>query len=77
MYNNTFQWSGACEDCSQALGKALTTALVLGHFNKETRTTVTTDASAVALGAVLSQCQSGKNVAVELQAVLFLLLKND
>lgn len=60
-----FQWSSDCESAFYAIREALTSAPILGHFHPSAQTTVSTDASASALGAVLSQCQDGDDVVIE------------
>ncbi len=52
-------WSQACSDAVRALKVQLTTAPVLAHFDISSPTWVTCDASATAIGAVLSQTQRG------------------
>ncbi len=52
-------WSKACSDAVRALKMQLTTAPVLAHFDISSPTWVTCDASATAIGAVLSQTQRG------------------
>ncbi|KAG1940200.1 retrotransposable element [Pimephales promelas] len=52
-------WSQACSEAVQALKVQLTTAPVLAHFDISSPTMVTCDASATAIGAVLSQTQQG------------------
>ncbi len=52
-------WSQACSDAVRALKMQLTTAPVLAHFGISSPTWVTCDASATAIGAVLSQTQWG------------------
>ncbi len=52
-------WSQACSDAVRALKVQLTTAPVLAHFDISSPTWVTCDASATAIGAVLSQTQCG------------------
>ncbi|KAL0148064.1 hypothetical protein M9458_056604 [Cirrhinus mrigala] len=52
-------WTQACSDAVRALKVQLTTAPVLAHFDISSPTWVTCDASATAIGAVLSQTQRG------------------
>eukprot|EP00063_Salmo_salar_P013349 XP_013988184.1 PREDICTED: uncharacterized protein LOC106565488 [Salmo salar] len=52
-------WTAACSDAVRSLKSQLTTAPVLAHFDPVCPTIVTCDASAGALGAVLSQLQKG------------------
>lgn len=52
-------WTPDCQAAFDDLKQLLTTSPVLAHFQLECPTVVTCDASAVALGAVLSQFQDG------------------
>ncbi|KAL0148283.1 hypothetical protein M9458_056429 [Cirrhinus mrigala] len=52
-------WTQACSDAVRGLKVQLTTAPVLAHFDISSPTWVTCDASATAIGAVLSQTQRG------------------
>ncbi|RXN34374.1 gypsy-16 si [Labeo rohita] len=52
-------WTQACSNAVRALKVQLTTAPVLAHFDISSPTWVTCDASATAIGAVLSQTQRG------------------
>uniref|UniRef100_A0A674DZP4 Gypsy retrotransposon integrase-like protein 1 n=1 Tax=Salmo trutta TaxID=8032 RepID=A0A674DZP4_SALTR len=52
-------WTAACSDAVRSLKSQLSTAPVLAHFDPVCPTIVTCDASAGALGAVLSQLQNG------------------
>lgn len=52
-------WSPACRDTVHSLKAQLTSPPVLAHFNISSPTFVTCDASATAVGAVLSQTQAG------------------
>ena len=52
-----FSWSDQRLQAFEQLKTALTSATVLAHFDPKHTTQVTTDASAVAIGAVLSQPQ--------------------
>ncbi|XP_064456818.1 uncharacterized protein LOC135377205 [Ornithodoros turicata] len=58
-------WNTTCEQAFQTVRKALTEAPLLGHFLEEVPTTVTTDASASAVGAVLTQLQNGHDTVIE------------
>ncbi|XP_070384403.1 uncharacterized protein [Dermacentor albipictus] len=58
--SSTFLWSPECESAFQAIRSALTKPPLLAHFNQYAATTVTTDASGEAIGAVLSQFQDCK-----------------
>ncbi|XP_064486027.1 uncharacterized protein LOC135398567 [Ornithodoros turicata] len=60
-----YKWTEECEQAFQTIRKSLTSAPVLGHFDPKSPTTVATDASGIALGAVLSQQQQGKEVVLE------------
>lgn len=59
-----FTWTAACDDAFEKIRKALTEAPLLGYFDPDAPTTVTTDASGTAVGAVLSQNQ-GKETVIE------------
>ena len=52
-----FSWSNKRQQAFEQLKTALTSGTVLAHFDPQLPTQVTTDASAVAIGAVLSQTQ--------------------
>lgn len=52
-------WTQGCSDAVRTLKTQLTTAPVLAHFDIASPTLVTCDASATAIGAVLSQVQNG------------------
>lgn len=52
-------WSPECSDAVHTLKTQLTTTPVLAHFDIASPTFVTCDASATAIGAVLSQVQAG------------------
>ena len=52
-------WSSACSDAVRLLKSQLTTPPVLAHFDPASPTLVTCDASAMAIGAVMSQLQGG------------------
>uniref|UniRef100_A0AAY4BIC4 ribonuclease H n=1 Tax=Denticeps clupeoides TaxID=299321 RepID=A0AAY4BIC4_9TELE len=52
-------WSSACSSAIRQLKAQLTSPPVLAHFDLSCPTFLTCDASGVALGAVLSQCQHG------------------
>ena len=53
----TFAWSEERQRAFDRLKRELTSSQVLAHFDLELQTQVTTDASGVAIGAVLSQTQ--------------------
>jgi len=62
---NAFKWTNECQDAFKVLKKCLINSPILAHPNKIGLFTVTTDASDVALGAVLSQEQNeGKDYIV-------------
>lgn len=65
MRSADFKWTPECEESFQTIRSALTSAPILGHFDRNAPTTVATDASATALGAVLTQKQAGKEVVLE------------
>lgn len=50
-----FVWTDACDEAFERIRKALTEAPQLGHFDQGASTTVTTDASETAVGAVHGQ----------------------
>lgn len=52
-------WTPACSDAVRLLKSQLTSAPVLAHFDLASPTLVTCDASALAVGAVMSQLQGG------------------
>ncbi|XP_064472904.1 uncharacterized protein LOC135387736 [Ornithodoros turicata] len=52
--SSTYVWTPECHQAFMTLRTALTTAPILAHFDPAAPTTVTTDAAAVALGAILS-----------------------
>ena len=52
-------WTSACSDAVRLLKSQLTTPPVLAHFDPASPTLVTCDASAMAIGAVMSQLQGG------------------
>lgn len=56
-HDEDFRWSVDCKEAFESLKSALTSANVLAHIDPNLDTIVTTDASGVALGAVLSQIQ--------------------
>ncbi|XP_036384580.1 uncharacterized protein K02A2.6-like [Megalops cyprinoides] len=58
-HNEPWVWTPACSDAVQRLKMQLTTPPVLAHFDLASPTLVTCDASAIAIGAVLSQVQGG------------------
>jgi len=55
-----FEWSKACQVAFDALKSQIGSPQVLAVFNPNCETILTTDASKVGLGAVLSQLQDGK-----------------
>ena len=60
--NEAFQWTPECDHSFQALKDALNTAPVLGYPKPEGQIILDTDASGLAVGAVLSQVQDGCEV---------------
>ena len=54
-----FEWSAECETAFNTLKKMVCQELKLGIFDPQLPTYVTTDASDVGIGAVLSQLQNG------------------
>lgn len=54
-----WDWTAACSEAIRTLKSQLTTPPVLAHFDPDSQTIVTCDASTQALGAVLSQEQDG------------------
>ena len=54
-----WDWTAACSEAVQTLKDQLTTPPILAHFSPDCQTMVTCDASACAIGAVLSQVQDG------------------
>lgn len=63
--NVEFQWTPECQQAFETIRSALTSPPILGHFDADAPTTVATDASATALGAVLAQKQDGKETVIE------------
>ena len=59
-----FQWTPECRKSFETLKKLVTTELKLAIFDPECHTIVSTDASDVGIGGVLSQYQHGKEVPV-------------
>jgi len=55
-----FEWTNACQTSFDALKSQIASPQVLAVFNPNCETILTTDASKVGLGAVLSQLQDGK-----------------
>ena len=53
--DTSFIWSKECQHAFEELKNELVSAKVVAHFDQSLDTVVTTDASAVAIGAVLSQ----------------------
>ena len=60
--NEAFQWTPDCDHSFQALKDALTTAPVLGYPKPEGQIILDMNASGLAVGAVLSQVQDGREV---------------
>ena len=58
--NIPFQWDSSCDDAFQELKTALTSAPILAYPSAIGQFTLDTDASAFAVGAVLSQEQEGE-----------------
>ena len=54
-----WNWSTSCQTSFAELKKRVSQPPVLAHFNSSSPTFITCDASAVALGALLSQHQGG------------------
>lgn len=52
-------WTPACSEAVQCLKTQLTSPPILAHFDPASPTLVTCDASAIAIGAVMSQVQGG------------------
>ena len=55
-----FEWTDECQYAFDEIKRQLTSRPTLAHFDINARTIVSTDASGVALGAVLSQVQRGE-----------------
>ena len=55
--NIPWSWTDECTQACEKLKEMLTSAPILAHYNADAKTLVTCDASAVAIGAVLSQIQ--------------------
>ncbi len=60
----TFKWTQECEDSFVVLKQTLADSVQVRIFDPEAETLVTTDASDVGLGALLSQIQDGKEVPI-------------
>ena len=60
----TFSWTAECDLSFQTLKKSLVENLRVFVFDPEAQTFVTTDASDVGIGGVLSQMQNGKEVPI-------------
>ena len=60
-----FQWTGACQAAFELLKKRLTTAPIIAHPQDEGQLMLDTDASAYAIGAVLSPMQPNKERQLE------------
>ncbi len=56
-----FQWNTACQDAFDELKRRLNSPPILAYPRFDLEFTVTTDALDVAMGAVLSQTQEGKD----------------
>ncbi|XP_042146154.1 uncharacterized protein LOC121835747 [Ixodes scapularis] len=63
--NVEFQWTPEGQQAFETIRSALTSPPIIGHFDADAPTTVATDASATALGAVLAQKQDGKETVIE------------
>ena len=59
-----FQWTEECDVAFQTLKTVLTSAPVVGMPNDSDLFTLDTDASDESIGAVLSQCQNGREVVI-------------
>ena len=59
-----FVWDKSCEEAFQSLKEDLCKRFMTAHFQPDCPTILTTDASGVSLGAVLSQIQVGKEVPI-------------
>lgn len=57
---STFNWTTECEEASQFLKTQITSAPILAYPDFSQTFTLTTDASAIAIGAVLSQRSDGR-----------------
>ena len=55
--NTQWEWTDECIEACEKLKHMLTSSPILAHYNAEAKTLVTCDASAVSIGAVLSQIQ--------------------
>ena len=62
--NTPFQWTEACENAFQELKRIVCSDLQLTPFDPAAKTFVTTDASNVGIGGLLSQMQDGKEVPI-------------
>ncbi|MCG7879153.1 MAG: RNase H-like domain-containing protein [Candidatus Thiodiazotropha endolucinida] len=58
--NQAFEWSPECQEAFDTLKELLTNAPILGYPNTHDQYFLDTDASSVAVGAVLSQVQNGQ-----------------
>ena len=56
---DVWNWTQACDNAVYTLKQCLTTPPVLAYFNPAAKTVLTTDASATAIGACLSQIVNG------------------
>ena len=59
-----WEWNSHQQNAFEQIKEEIAGSRVLGHFDINCKTLVTTDASSVALGAVLSQIQNGKDVPI-------------
>ena len=59
-----WEWNPQQQKAVEQIKEEIARSRVLGHFDINCKTLVTTDASAVALGAVLSQIQNGQDVPI-------------
>ncbi len=62
--SNRFQWNPECSKSFETLKRLVASNLKLAIFDPSAPTMVTTDASDIGLGAMLSQIQNGKEVPV-------------
>ena len=58
--DSTFHWNDRCQNAFEQIKQEIASHRVLAHFDTHSHTIVSTDASGIALGAVLSQVQHGK-----------------
>ena len=62
--NQSFKWDNECQKCFDELKSRLISPPILAHFKPECPIILFTDASAYAMGAILSQIQDGKEVVI-------------